>query len=76
MTTVKFVLVEPTSTFLYKSPRLILPEHIYSKVSDPKHSCPAHYGTRPLPASTTGSTVANDFWGRARSVEFIPVSEN
>ena len=86
--TVKFVLVEPTSTFLYKlATFMILPEHIYSKVSDPAAflAPEAVIGTGPYRLDEYNREhgsyrfVANDeFWGpepAIKVVEFIPVSD-
>ncbi len=86
--TVKFVLVQPTATFLYKLASLkIIPEHIYSTVTDPiTFLAPeAFTGTGPYrlekfnPEHGSYRFVANDeFWGprpAIKAVEFIPVSD-
>ncbi len=87
-TTVKFVLDQPISTFLYKLYGLkIIPEHIYSTVSDPtKFLAPeAVIGTGPYTLAEynkeQGSyqfVARNGFWGpqqAIQTVEFIPVSD-
>ncbi|MDN7024373.1 diguanylate phosphodiesterase [Methanoculleus sp. FWC-SCC1] len=86
--TVKFVLVEPISTFLYKlSSFMIIPEHIYSTVSDPAAflAPEAVTGTGPYLLDEYNKEhgsyrfVANEaFWGpkpAVQTVEFIPVSD-
>lgn len=86
--TVKFVLNEPTATFLYKlTGFMIIPEHIYKDVSDPMNYLEAEAITGTGPYYLTdydkehGSYkfVANeDYWGPAPamgSVEFVPVSD-
>lgn len=86
--TVKFVLVEPISTFLYKlSTFMIIPEHVYSTVSDPAAflAPEAVTGTGPYMLDSYSKEhgsyrfVANEeFWGpkpAIKAVEFIPVSD-
>ena len=86
--TVKFVLSQPTSTFLYKLTSFrIIPEHIYKNISDPVSflDSKAVTGTGPFLLDEynkehgTYRFVANEkFWGpkvAVRSVEFIPVSD-
>lgn len=86
--TVKFVLIEPASTFLYKlSSLMIIPEHIYSTVSDPATFLAPDAVTGTGPYRLDGYNrehgsyrfVANDeFWGpkpAIKAVEFIPVSD-
>ncbi len=86
--TVKFVLNQPISTFLYKLYNFkIIPEHIYGDVDDPLSFLEpeAVTGTGPYklaeynPEQGTYKFVANeDFWGPApaiQTLEFIPVSE-
>ena len=86
--TVKFVLLQPTSTFLYKLSGLkIIPEHIYSTVSDPANFLDpeAFTGTGPYrlaefnPEHGSYRFVASEgFWGpkpAINTVEFIPVSD-
>lgn len=86
--TVKFVLAQPTSTFLYKLSGLkIIPEHIYSTISDPATFLEpkAFTGTGPYtlaefnPEHGSYRFVANEeFWGpkpAIKTVEFIPVSD-
>jgi peptide/nickel transport system substrate-binding protein len=86
--TVKFVLVEPTSTFLYKlATFMIIPEHIYGTVSDPAAflAPEAVTGTGPYRLDEYNKEhgsyrfVANEaFWGpepAVKTVEFIPVSD-
>lgn len=86
--TVKFVLNQPVSTFLYKLTGFrIIPEHIYKDVSDPASFLDpeAVTGTGPFILDQynkehgTYRFVANEnFWGpeaTVKSVEFIPVSD-
>lgn len=86
--TVRFVLKEPISTFLYKlSSFNIIPEHIYQNVSDPTTflAPEAVIGTGPYKLAQyskeqgTYQFVANPaFWGPApaiKTVEFVPVSD-
>ncbi|NMB78614.1 MAG: diguanylate phosphodiesterase, partial [Methanomicrobiales archaeon] len=86
--TVKFILKQPISTFLYKlSGFKIIPEHIYSKVTDPANylAPDAVTGTGPYKLAQYNKEqgsyqyVANDkYWGPApaiKTVEFIPVSD-
>jgi peptide/nickel transport system substrate-binding protein len=86
--TVKFVLNQPVSTFLYKLTSFkIIPEHIYKDVSDPASFLDpeAVTGTGPFILDEynkehgTYRFVANEnFWGpeaAVKSVEFIPVSD-
>jgi len=86
--TVKFVLVQPISTFIYKMAGFkIIPEHIYSTVSDPtNYQAPdAVIGTGPYKLAQYNKEqgsyqyVAYDnFWGpkpAIKTVEFIPVSD-
>jgi peptide/nickel transport system substrate-binding protein len=87
--TVKFVLTQPASTFLYKLTGFkIIPEHIYENVSDPASflDSKAVIGTGPFLLDEynkehgTYRFVANEnFWGpdpAIKSVEFIPVSDS
>lgn len=87
--TVKFVLSQPVSTFLYKLTGFkIIPEHIYENISDPASflDSKAVTGTGPFLLDEynkehgTYRFVANDkFWGpetAVKSVEFIPVSDS
>lgn len=87
--TVKFVLNQPVSTFLYKLTGFkIIPEHIYKNVSDPASflDSKAVTGTGPFILDEynkehgTYRFVANEnFWGpetAVKSVEFIPVSDS
>lgn len=87
--TVKFVLNQPASTFLYKLTGFkIIPEHIYENVSDPASflDSEAVTGTGPFILDEynkehgTYRFVANEnFWGpeaSVKSVEFIPVSDS
>lgn len=87
--TVKFVLNQPVSTFLYKLTSFkIIPEHIYKNVTDPASFLDpqAVTGTGPFTLDKynkehgTYRFVANgDFWGpevAVKSVEFIPVSDS
>ncbi|WP_094228653.1 ABC transporter substrate-binding protein [Methanolobus psychrotolerans] len=86
--TVKFVLTQPVSTFLYKLTSFkIIPEHIYKDVSDPGSFLEpeAVTGTGPFLLDEYNAEhgsyrfVANeDFWGPdtiVEAVEFIPVSD-
>ena len=86
--TVKFVLVQPISTFIYKIASFkIIPEHIYSKVTDPTNylAPEAVIGTGPFKLAQYNKEqgsyqyVAYDnFWGpkpSIKTVEFIPVSD-
>ena len=86
--TVKFILKQPISTFLYKLYNFrVIPEHIYGNISDPMSfmAPEAVIGTGPYKLAEykreQGSYkfVANeDFWGpkpAIKSVEFVPVSE-
>ena len=86
--TVKFVLTQPISTFLYKVASFkIIPEHIYSTVTDPvNYLAPeAVIGTGPYKLAEYNKEqgsyqyVANDqYWGPKPSIktlEFIPVSD-
>jgi len=87
--TVKFVLKQPASSFLYKLTGFnIIPEHIYKNVSDPFTFLDpeAVVGTGPFLLDEynkehgTYRFVTNEnFWGPAtavKSVEFIPVSDS
>ncbi|MDR7667152.1 ABC transporter substrate-binding protein [Methanosarcina sp. Z-7115] len=87
--TVRFVLSQPASTFLYKLTGFkIIPEHIYKNVSDPASFLDpqAVTGTGPFILDEynkehgTYRFVANEnFWGpdtAVKSVEFIPVSDS
>lgn len=87
--TVKFVLVQPVSTFLYKLTGFnVIPEHIYKNVSDPSSFLgpQAVIGTGPFLLDEYNKEhgsyrfVTNDnFWGpetAVKSVEFIPVSDS
>lgn len=87
--TVRFVLSQPVSTFLYKLTGFkIIPEHIYKNVSDPASflDSEAVTGTGPFILDEynkehgTYRFVANEnFWGpktAVKSVEFIPVSDS
>ncbi|MDD3246997.1 MAG: ABC transporter substrate-binding protein [Methanosarcina sp.] len=87
--TVKFVLVQPVSTFLYKLTGFnVIPEHIYKNVSDPSSFLDpqAVIGTGPFLLDEYNKEhgsyrfVTNDnFWGpdtAVKSVEFIPVSDS
>jgi peptide/nickel transport system substrate-binding protein len=86
--TVRFVLKEPISTFLYKlSGFNIIPEHIYRNISDPTSFLDpeAVIGTGPYKLAQYSKEqgayqfVANPtFWGPApaiKTVEFVPVSD-
>lgn len=86
--TVKFVLKQPVSTFLYKLTGFkILPEHIYKNVQDPVGFLDpkAVTGTGPFLLDEynkehgTYRFVTNEnFWGpdtAVKTVEFIPVSD-
>lgn len=86
--TVKFVLNQPTSPFLYKLTSFkIIPKHIYENVSDPFSflDSQAVTGTGPFILDEynkehgTYRFVTNDnFWGpetAVKTVEFIPVSD-
>ncbi|OPX69462.1 MAG: putative ABC transporter periplasmic-binding protein [Methanoregulaceae archaeon PtaB.Bin056] len=86
--TVKFVLVRPISTFLYKLASFkIIPQHIYSSVYDPTTflDSAAVIGTGPYTLAEYNKEhgsyrfVAYDgFWGpkpAIKTVEFIPVSD-
>ncbi|MDD1689612.1 MAG: ABC transporter substrate-binding protein [Methanoregula sp.] len=85
--TVKFILKEPASSFLYKiSSYRIIPEHIYRNVTDPAKflNKSAVIGTGPYKLAEYNKEhgsyryVANEgFWGprvAVKTVEFIPVS--
>jgi peptide/nickel transport system substrate-binding protein len=87
--TVKFVLKQPVSTFLYKlTGFMIIPEHIYENVSDPASFLDpeAVIGTGPFLLDEynkehgTYRFVTNDkFWGpetAVKTVEFVPVSDS
>lgn len=87
--TVKFVLAQPVSTFIYKLTSFeIIPEHIYKNVSDPTSFLDpeAVIGTGPYILDEynkehgTYRFVANEnFWGPepvVKAVEFIPVSDS
>ena len=87
--TVKFVLSQPVSTFLYKLTGFkIIPEHIYKNVPDPVSflDSKAVTGSGPFLLDEynkehgTYRFVTNDkFWGpdtAVKSVEFIPVSDS
>lgn len=87
--TVKFVLTQPVSTFIYKLASFkIIPEHIYKNVSDPTSflDSKAVIGTGPFILDEynkehgTYRFVANkNFWGPepvVKAVEFIPVSDS
>ncbi|MCC4766626.1 diguanylate phosphodiesterase [Methanosarcina sp. DH1] len=87
--TVKFVLAQPVSTFIYKLTSFkIIPEHIYENVSDPTSFLDpeAVIGTGPFLLDEynkehgTYRFVANEnFWGPepvVKAVEFIPVSDS
>ncbi len=87
--TVKFVLSQPVSTFLYKLTGFkIIPEHIYENVPDPVSFLDpqAVTGTGPFLLDEynkehgTYRFVTNDnFWGpdtAVKSVEFVPVSDS
>lgn len=87
--TVKFVLDQPVSTFLYKLTGFkIIPEHIYENVPDPASFLDpkAVTGTGPFILDEYNKEhgsyrfVANEkFWGpetAVKSVEFIPVSDS
>ncbi|MCQ1536600.1 diguanylate phosphodiesterase [Methanosarcina sp. KYL-1] len=87
--TVKFVLVQPASSFLYKLTSFnIIPEHIYKDVSDPFTFLDpeAVIGTGPFLLDEYNKEhgsyrfVTNDnFWGpdtAVEAVEFIPVSDS
>lgn len=87
--TVKFVLTQPVSTFIYKLTSFkIIPEHIYKNVSDPTSflDSKAVIGTGPFILDEynkehgTYRFVANkNFWGPepvVKAVEFIPVSDS
>jgi peptide/nickel transport system substrate-binding protein len=86
--TVKFVLKDPVSTFIYKLTSFkIIPEHIYENISDPASylDLEAVIGTGPFLLDEyskehgTYRFVTNDkFWGpktSVKTVEFIPVSD-
>ena len=86
--TVKFVLKQPISTFLYKLYNFkIIPEHIYSGVDDPVNflAPEAVTGTGPFKLAEYGKehgtykfVAYEDFWGpepAIKIVEFVPVSE-
>lgn len=86
--TVKFVLKQPVSTFLYKLTGFkIIPQHIYENILDPASflNPEAVTGTGPFILDDynkehgTYRFVANEnFWGpkaSVKSVEFIPVSD-
>lgn len=86
--TVKFVLVQPISTFIYKIAGFkIIPEHIYSTVTDPTNylAPEAVIGTGPYKLTQYNKEqgsyqyIANDkYWGpkpSIKTVEFIPVSD-
>ncbi|MBN2487543.1 MAG: diguanylate phosphodiesterase [Methanosarcinaceae archaeon] len=86
--TVKFVLNQPVSTFLYKLTSFkIIPEHIYENVSDPTSFLDpeAVTGTGPFLLDEYNKEhgsyrfVTNEkFWGpdtAVEAVEFIPVSD-
>lgn len=87
--TVKFVLAQPVSTFIYKLTSFeIIPEHIYKNVSDPVSFLDpkAVTGTGPYILDEynkehgTYRFVANEnFWGPKQAVkvvEFVPVSDS
>lgn len=87
--TVKFVLTQPISTFLYKLTGFkIIPEHIYENVSDPTSFLDpeAVIGTGPFLLGEynkehgTYRFVTNEkFWGpetAVKTVEFVPVSDS
>lgn len=87
--TVKFVLAQPVSTFIYKLTSFeIIPEHIYKNVSDPVSFLDpkAVIGTGPYILDEynkehgTYRFVANEnFWGPKQAVkvvEFVPVSDS
>jgi peptide/nickel transport system substrate-binding protein len=87
--TVKFVLAQPVSTFIYKLTSFeIIPEHIYKNVSDPASFLDpkAVIGTGPYILDEynkehgTYRFVANEnFWGPKQAVkvvEFVPVSDS
>jgi peptide/nickel transport system substrate-binding protein len=87
--TVKFVLSQPVSTFLYKLTGFkIIPEHIYKDVSDPVSFLDpkAVIGTGPFLLEEYNKEhgsyrfVTNEkFWGpetAVKAVEFIPVSDS
>ncbi len=87
--TVKFVLSQPISTFIYKLARFkIIPEHIYETVTDPYSFLDpsAVTGTGPFLLDEynkehgTYRFVANkNFWGpntAVEAVEFVPVSDS
>lgn len=87
--TVKFILAQPVSTFIYKLTSFkIIPEHIYENVSDPTSflDSKAVIGTGPFILDEynkehgTYRFVANEnFWGPkpvVKAVEFIPVSDS
>jgi len=87
--TVKFILAQPVSTFIYKLASFkIIPEHIYENVSDPTSflDSKAVIGTGPYILDEynkehgTYRFVANEnFWGPkpvVKAVEFIPVSDS
>ncbi|MBN2735277.1 MAG: hypothetical protein JXQ82_10555 [Methanomicrobiaceae archaeon] len=86
--TVKFMLKSPAATFIYKMTGfLIIPKHIYGKVSDPVNYLDkdAVTGTGPYCLSEYNKEhgsyrfVSNEnFWGPStavNSIEFIPVSD-
>lgn len=88
-TTVKFILKQPVSTFLYKLTAFkIIPEHIYENVSDPTSFLDpeAVTGTGPFilekydkEHGTYRFVTNKGFWGpdtSVKSVEFIPVSDS
>lgn len=87
--TVKFVLTQPVSTFIYKLTSFeIIPEHIYKNVSDPASFLDpkAVIGTGPYILDEynkehgTYRFMANEnFWGPKQAVkvvEFVPVSDS
>jgi peptide/nickel transport system substrate-binding protein len=87
--TVKFILSQPASTFLYKLTGFkIIPEHIYENVSDPASFLDqeAVIGTGPFLLDEynkehgTYRFVTNEnFWGpetSVKTVEFVPVSDS
>lgn len=86
--TVKFVLKEPIATFLYKMQGfMIIPEHIYSTISDPAGfiAPEAVTGTGPYKLAEYNKEhgsyqfIANsEFWGpkqAIKAVEFVPISD-
>ncbi|AKB50420.1 Oligopeptide ABC transporter, periplasmic oligopeptide-binding protein OppA [Methanosarcina barkeri str. Wiesmoor] len=87
--TVKFVLTQPASPFIYKVTSFkIIPEHIYKNVSDPTSFLDpeAVIGTGPFildeynkEHGTYRFVVNENFWGpepAVKAVEFIPVSDS